>query len=224
MYSKMCSKSVWIGDTDNFLVTESWVICSKTLSCLHHRQQLLSYSQWLKAPSVHSPQSIAADLTNHPSCFYIQLLWSKGDMTWHLVRDLSKIVMWRSQFLGLWLLKLGEFLSLGLSQALSPVMCQGPLASQRPYIWLLLWLCQLGPQLLLLAFNFPMPVHSSINASCPPFPTLTGMNFHLLWASPVPTVVNECFAIDFHENKIWPFLFFLSSPTHSCHPSLMLFL
>lgn len=86
----MQRKSVWIGEIDNILTTESWVISSKTLSCPHHRHQFLCYTRWLKAPSVHSLQSIAADRANNPSCLYIQLLWSKGDMTWHLVRDLSK--------------------------------------------------------------------------------------------------------------------------------------
>ena len=70
--------------------------------------------------------------------------------------------------------------------------------------------CHLEPQLLLSIFIFPIPVYSSINASSSPFPSLVAMNFHSLWASPVPTEVNECFAIDFRGNEVWPFLFFLS--------------
>lgn len=202
MYCKMHGKSVWKGEADNFVVTGSWVLNSKTLSCPPHRHQFLCSTQWPKAPSVHSLQSIAADRENHPSCLYIQLLWAK--VTWpELKRPFQNLkLMWRSWFLNLWWLKLGELLSLGLSQALMPVVCQGLLASQQPYKWELFWLCLLGPQLLLSAFNFSMCVHSSINASPPPFPTPVGMNFHSLRASPVPTVVNKCFAIDFHANKI----------------------
>lgn len=86
-------------------------------------------------------------------------------------------MMWRSLFWDLWLPKLGELLSLGLSQALSPVMCWEPSAPSQPWLWMLFWLCHLGPQLLLSIFIFPTPVHSSINASSPPFPSLVAMYF-----------------------------------------------
>lgn len=46
---------------------------------------------FLVLPLLHALQSKAAYLTNCPSGFYIKLLWSKGDRTWHLVRKLSKI-------------------------------------------------------------------------------------------------------------------------------------
>lgn len=131
MYCKMHGKSVWKGEADNFVATGSWVLNSKTLSCPPHRHQFLCSTQWPKAPSVHSLQSIAADRENHPSCLYIQLLWAK--VTWpELKRPFQNLkLMWRSWFLNLWWLKLGELLSLGLSQALMPVVCQGLLASQQ---------------------------------------------------------------------------------------------
>lgn len=112
-------------------MTESCVISSKTLRPSHHRHQFLCYTQWLKALSIHPLQSIAADRANHPSCLYIQLLWSKGDVTWHLVRHLSKFQKSdvKIPVLRPLVAEVERAFEFGSQSDPSHVMCQGPLAS-----------------------------------------------------------------------------------------------